>query len=37
MKLLIHKAIDEINQVIKDEMKNLDDVETKMLIKKDGW
>ena len=37
MKLLIYKAIDEINQVIKDEMKNLDDVETKMLIKKDGW
>ena len=37
MKLLIHKAIDEINQVIKDEMKNLDNVETKMLIKKDGW
>ena len=36
MKLLIYKAIDEINQVIKDEMKNLDDVETKMLIKKDG-
>ena len=37
MKLLIYKAIDEINQVIKDEMKNLDNVETKMLIKKDGW
>ena len=37
MKLLIHKAIDEINQVIKDEMKNLDNAETKMLIKKDGW
>ena len=32
MKLIINRAIDEIN-LMKDEMKNLDDIETKIMIK----
>lgn len=32
IKVLIDKAIDEINSMLKNEMKNLDDVETKIMI-----
>ena len=32
MKVLIDKAIDEINSMLKNEMKNLDDIETKIMI-----
>ena len=32
MKLIIKRAIDKINIVIKDEMKNLDDKETKIMM-----
>ena len=31
MKLITERAIDEINLIIKDEMKNLDDIETKIM------
>ena len=33
MKLIINEAIDRINLMMKGEMKNLDDVETKIMIK----
>ena len=33
MKLIINEAIDGINLMMKGEMKNLDDVETKIMIK----
>ena len=32
MKLIIKRAIDKINIIIKDEMKNLDDKETKIMM-----
>ena len=32
IKVLIDKAIDEINSMLKNEMKNLDDIETKIMI-----
>ena len=32
MKLIIDKAINEINLMIEDEMKNFDDVETKIMM-----
>ena len=32
MKLIIEVAIDEINPIIKDEIKNLEDIETKIMI-----
>lgn len=33
MKLIIDKAIDEIKLMIEDEMKNMDDIETKTMVK----
>ena len=33
MKLIIDKAIDEIKLMIEDEMKNIDDIETKTMVK----
>ena len=33
MKLIIDKAIDEIKLMIEDEMKNIDDIETKAMVK----
>ena len=32
MKLILDKAIHEINSIIADEMKNLDDIETKIMM-----
>ena len=32
IKVLVDKAIDEINSMLKNEMKNLDDIETKIMI-----
>ena len=34
MKLILNKAIDEINLIIADEMKNLDDIEMKIMMQK---
>lgn len=36
IKVLIDKAIDEINSMLKNEMKNLDDIETKIMLE-EGW
>ena len=33
MKLIIDKAIDEIKLMIENEMKNIDDIETKTMVK----
>ena len=33
MKVILDKAIEEINSIIADEMKNLDDIETKIMMK----
>ena len=33
MKLIIDKAIDKIKLMIEDEMKNIDDIETKTMVK----
>ena len=32
MKLMLDKAIDELNLIVADEMKNLDDIETKIIM-----